>query len=164
MSGSFVLNCQLAFQADFILSICRITDPAKTFGFENLSLLHLRQGLDSSQHSALPAKLDATLSTIEPRILPFRDWRNKKYAHGDIPTVLRLAPTPLPNLTKDEIDEVLRLLAKFLNDFYYHFDRTTTLYHEVIQQGDGNALIDRLKDAAHYREQYLANVRSNLGA
>lgn len=112
----FFTTLKLDLLDTIILAINRLLDPAKTFGkYPNASLQQLVESLDSTTHVHLIAILSATLDQIRAKSARIENWRDKWAGHRDLKVVQGLAPMPATSLP--EIDEVMTLIGRFLNEF-----------------------------------------------
>jgi hypothetical protein len=114
------------FRREFIMGICRITDPkeSKVRGsvMDNLTLKQLRQIV--GQHctdAGLLARLDELEKSLELQVAPIRDRRNRAIGHLDMQTALNYHPNPLPTVKSQQIEEALRQIAAFMNEVNGHF-------------------------------------------
>ena len=99
-----------------VIAISRLTDPAKSLNkFHNASLHQLIQSLDTSTTSEIIKSLTEIFSQIKRKSSRIEYWRKKWAAHRDMEVVQGLAPKPAISLI--EVDEVLTLIGKFINEF-----------------------------------------------
>ena len=156
------------------ISISRLTDSAKSFNkYNNASLQQLISSLDSISYPELFRSLRNILAQIKAKSSRIEDWRKKWAAHRDLDVVHGSAPKPVTSL--NEIDEVVSLIRKFLNEFEDVFqDGEINLYgksdtevkniadneqlrikHEfyenMIFPDDGNTIVEIIKQANHPR-------------
>jgi len=152
------------------ISISRLTDSAKSFNkYNNASLQQLISSLDSISYPELFRSLRNILAQIKAKSSRIEDWRKKWAAHRDLDVVHGSAPKPVTSL--NEIDEVVSLIRKFLNEFEDVFqDGEINLYgksdtevkdiadneqlrikHEfyenMIFPDDGNTIVEIIKQA-----------------
>lgn len=152
------------------ISISRLTDSAKSFNkYNNASLQQLIDSLDSISYPDLFRSLSNILAQIKTKSSRIEDWRKKWAAHRDLDVVHGSAPKPATSL--NEIDEVVSLMRKFLNEFEDVFqDGEINLYgksdtevkdiadneqirikHEfyenMIFPDDGNTIVEIIKQA-----------------
>jgi hypothetical protein len=98
------------------IAISRLTDPAKSFNkFENASLKQIIDSLDSGTYPELIHSLTDIFAQIKAKSSRIENWRKKWVAHRDFDVVQGHAPMPATSLS--EIDEVLSLIGKFVNEF-----------------------------------------------
>jgi hypothetical protein len=153
-----------------VLMINRLLDPANTFNkYPNVSLQQLIDSIDIPVYSELIITLKDIRKEIKSKSARLEYWRDKWVGHRDYGILLGQAPVPAISLT--EFDEVLLLIAKFLNKFENIFqDGEINLYgksdkevkeiadneqlrikHEayknMIFQDDGNTIVEIIKQA-----------------
>jgi hypothetical protein len=150
MAPSFFGVLQQTFRNDILMSLSRITDPSRTGGKENLSLVLLTERIDPSAFPALRHTLDTSLQEIIAHCTPFRDLRNRTLAHKDLPTALRYHSNPLPGISQNMINDALRMIRVFMNTIQSHFDHSETAYEHIIQRGNGEDIVFYLKQAREY--------------
>jgi hypothetical protein len=112
----FFTTLKLDLLDTIVLSINRLLDPAKSFNrFANASLQQLIDSMDPTIHLTLVGRLRALLDQTRLRSARLENWRDKWAAHRDL-GVLR-GQIPQPAISLPEIDEVLDLIGKFMNEF-----------------------------------------------
>lgn len=98
------------------IAISRLTDPAKSSRkFDNASLQQLIDSLDAGSHSVLINSLKNIYTEIKSKSARIENWRKKWAAHRDMEVIQGATPKPAMSLV--EVDEVLVLIGKFLNEF-----------------------------------------------
>jgi hypothetical protein len=154
------------------ITISRLTDPAKSFRmFKNASLQQIIDSLDSTAYSELIGSLTKILIQIKAKSSRIENWRKKWAAHRDFDVIQGHAPMPATSLA--EIDQVLSLIGKFLNEFervcqdpeieINLYDNPITAeeideierlkilppnpYENIIFQDDGNTIIELIRKA-----------------
>lgn len=99
-----------------VIAISRLTDPAISFKrFNNASLQQLIDSLDASAYSELIHSLNNIHTQIKAKSVRVENWRKKWTAHRDLEVVQSVSPKPAMSLV--EVDKVLELIGKFLNEF-----------------------------------------------
>ena len=159
----FFALCQHAFVSDILMSAGRLLDPPSTGGKSNLSLARLADAVAECGAQDLATSLNAVLSETREREASAREHRNRRLAHNDLATVLNAGSNPLPPVTVSDIDELLTLLANFLNAIDYHYCENTTFFDSPIQNGDGDTLAGWLRDGVRFREQEMNRKRTLAG-
>jgi len=106
------------FMDDLTLSLARLTDPAKTKGKENLSLLRL---IDEVESNDFKNKMMAQYQKIKSLVEAAQDHRNKRIAHNDLNVLTQNYPKLLPNLTLNCLHSILASIEEFLNEFQLHY-------------------------------------------
>lgn len=97
---------------DILLHIARLTDPPKQNRFENLSLTRLPEMVpDVCLANELRGLLETALQLSEFA----REWRNKHIAHRDLEHALTTHASPLPGVSRAQLEEVLRGFRAVMN-------------------------------------------------
>jgi len=143
---------------DVQLTIVKLADPAETFGKKNLTLETLTNQCQSAGFQDLSAALAESLSEFRLRCQKIKDRRHKDIAHFDLAVQLSNKAEVFPGTSRQEIEDALTALRKFMNTIYGHFENTTMGYEHFSMLSDGNTLIFRLTEALRYEE--LKNPRS----
>ncbi len=129
---------------DVYLTLCRLTDPAKTAGFDNLGLQlflnELKAGVNESTASALESQF-AELKTLTKHM---REHRNKRLAHSDLKVTQKA--NSLPSVLRGELDDTLHALAKLMGHLHMIVFKRTKTYIEgpSISGADGRYLLEIL--------------------
>lgn len=155
--------CQSIFLNDVILSISRLTDPSQTDNKANLTLEQLLDAIDPSCNQ-LKTELKAILSHIKCNSDFARVSRNRRVAHTDLKTYFQEHPEPLPDTTKEKIEEVLFGLRDFINKVELHFLQREIGYEHLDVLDGANSLIGCLYDAKSYRDQLFQRANNSLRA
>lgn len=150
IAPSFFGLVQEAMFNNLLVSISRLTDKPTTREKENLTFSRLVASIDISQEPQFAETLGNALKEIQKDCEPFRDWRNRRIAHKDLPTALHYHPQPLPRINKEMIDKVLRVMREFLNIFQGHYESVETAFDHFVMRGDGDTLVFYLKQAEEY--------------
>ena len=114
---------------DMTMAICRLSDPAKSLGKDNLSLAYLvencREFFD----------LTDLLKDFQVACEPISKYRNKQIGHNDLNTVIRPRENPLPDVSKEQINKILQLAADILNRIFIHFTGGELSFHIISRDG-----------------------------
>ncbi len=139
IGGHFFRIVQDALWENVILHIARLTDPIKSSGKDNLTLLRLSEVIsDVSLKGEVSALIDAALS-----ISSFaRDWRNRKLAHIDLALALKEGAKPLPGVSRDNVENALSSIRSVMNKISVKYWQSETAYEYFIAAGgEGNDVI-----------------------
>jgi len=90
-------------QNDMTMAVCRLSDPPKSMGQENLSLATLIKS-----HAEIEG-LNDLLTDFQKICEPVRQRRNKRVGHRDLNTVIKPLENPLSGVSKEQID-MIRLM------------------------------------------------------
>jgi len=129
---------------DVYLTLCRLTDPAKTGRFDNLSLLFFLNELKADVNILTALTLETQFAELETLTKHMRDHRDKRLAHSDL-KVARKANS-LPSVLRGELDDALHALAKLMGHLHMIvFKRTKTYMNGPSISGpDGRYLLEVL--------------------
>jgi hypothetical protein len=150
-SGSNVFYLlQFLLLDDCSLRLSKLTDPPSQGKFKNLSIKKLVDTLIKSDSAFPRGEVLKLFERLKERCDKFRQLRNKRIAHSDLDHTLMIATTPLPGISREDIEKALESLSDILNAIEYHYFNSQTLYAEVIvpHHADGNKLL-RLLAVAH---------------
>ena len=134
------------------VSLSKLTDPARSGRFDNLSLEQLQARLVAHGDRALAAQTRPVLDTLHTKCEPFRAWRNKRLAHLDLTTAMKSSADPLPGISRQMIEEALALVREFMNKIESHYGDSEVGYEHFIMQSDGEALVAMLRYGLRYEE------------
>jgi|SRR6267143_192490 len=140
---------------DVLLTISRLTDPAESVKKENLTLDRLVLMMKENVDQQFVDSLKSNLRALKGDCQPFRDIRNRRIAHNDLGTALDYHPNPLPGVSREMIENVLKSFRSLLNDIEFHFDGNDTEYEGINLRGDGDSIIRYLKEAKAYRQHKI---------
>jgi AbiU2 len=148
----FFRLCQDSFSDNVILSIARLTDPPKSMGKDTLSFEQLISKVDPTKYPNLRSTLSQQCADLKACCKSIRDVRNRRLAHNDLHIALGSHSNLLPDILKDEIDDVLRRIRELMNTVWVYFNPDSELGYDVVMPNDGEAIILALEKAKKYRE------------
>jgi len=103
---------------DALLHIARITDPAESFGRQNLSVTRLAGAIaELGLRQSVEAATARALTTCEFA----RAWRNKRLAHADLDTLRQGNAAGLPEVTEARVEDALESLRQLLRMVDEHY-------------------------------------------
>jgi hypothetical protein len=152
-----------------VLNTCKLTDPAKSCGQENLSIraLHNR----CSNHSAYPKDEAVQLvEQLEGLASSLKDWRHKIAAHLDLSVATGRAK--INDFVPSNIEEFYKVLQRYLNVLYESLFQDVFPIQTVAQFGAAD-LVEALqkayafqrlleKEPLHYSELLLKSKYGQL--
>ncbi len=159
VASTFFYIVQEMFWTDIILTLSRLTDPKKSNKKENLTFDRLVYEIDTQKHPELSAGVINDLNILKDICIPFRDRRNRIVAHIDLATALKVHSEPIPGISRQMVEDVLKVIRQLMNRIEIYFTNSETGYQHFIQTGDGESLIWVLKDAIVHQE----NEEKQLG-
>ena len=134
------------------ISLSKLTDPAQSGKFKNLSLEQLQECLCAHGDKGLANQTRSILDRLHLKCKPFRKWRNKKLAHLDLNTAMKITQNPLPGISRQMIEEALELVRMFLNNIEDHYMDNEIGYEHFFMKSDGEALVAILRSGLRYEE------------
>ena len=143
-----------AIRNDLTMQICRLSDPVKTSGKDNLSLPTLVQhcgGIDG---------VNELLEDFLEASAPVRYYRNKLVGHRDLDTIIRPGENPIPGIDRSQIERILGLAGRILNTIYRDFIDGELAFDRSFYIGGADELIAWLKLA----KQHLSDRNQRSGA
>lgn len=143
IAGFFFSVIQRALWEDVVLHIARLTDPPQSLGKDNLTLLRLTAALQipelvpEIENLVRQARADAEFARV---------WRNRNLAHLDLDLAMDRA-TPLPRISRANIEQALGAVRAVLNRIEGHFFRREVGFALFIAHDDAENLVYYLKSA-----------------
>jgi len=149
---------------DTLLSISRLTDPPRTMGKENLSLPLLVERLKIHAPEDLIDQLEHDIDEIDMRCTAFRDWRNRRLAHSDLDTSLKVTNDPLPGVSHEDIESALGAIRELMNHVSFHYEDSETLYAEFKSWSGSDRLINLVQQAIALEQAERDEVQAEMQA
>jgi hypothetical protein len=147
---------------DTVLGISRLTDPPRTSGNVNRCLSLLVSRVEELGLTDLGAGLAQDLEEIDGLVEPFRVWRNKRIAHSDLTTTLKLTDEPLPGISRASIEKTLAAVRRFMNRANLHFYNSETGYEHFQTSTGGDRLLQLLERADKSLKDERAAIMSEI--
>jgi len=160
---SFAGVVQDSMVMDLFVSTGRLLDPPRSVGKENLSLPGLLAALHGDDLADLRARLEALIADAQSHYSNAKQHRNRRLAHSDLQTLLRASDAQLPAVSRREIESAINGVAACLNEVDASTGRGRTQFTEVIQPGDGDALLRVLKSGLDAQEEHIRRKREAAG-
>lgn len=150
----FVVTMQDALWDDVLLHICRLTDPPKSVGRDNLSLAQLLPLVDPS--------LDLGTLAAEARDSAAfaRDQRNRRLAHRDISIALEEATTPLETQTRAKVTTAVKAINQCLNAVHRRYRQTHVDYEGTFGPNGAERLLHHLKGGLRYHTELRERLKA----
>jgi hypothetical protein len=120
-----------------LLHICRLTDPAKQFRKENLTLQRLLDFIDV----AIRADVERLLASAREKCAFARDWRNRRITHTDLGLALKQNAGPLTSGSRKDVRASLDSIAAVLNRVELHYCGAEVGYHHFQSRLSARALV-----------------------
>jgi len=151
-SGSNVFALlQVLTEENVFLTLSRLTDPAKSMGHNNLSLVYLLEKLEPTLTPELKKNLWARLDSLKKRTHSIRNHRNKRIAHLDLNYAQKVEP--LPSVDRADLADSMELLESIMRDLHLALSNADTRYKDppIAYGCDGQHLLGVLNDAHRHR-------------
>jgi hypothetical protein len=152
----FFRVCQDAFLHDVVLELSQLSDPAENFQQENLSLPALLKYIQSLNDPEFQATIQKHLDEVKAHCAPFRKWRHKRLAHRDLRVALKDTSDPLPGISRQKIEEVLRCIRELMNMVRLKFGEAPMAFEFMDIDDGADSLLSDLRCAQAYRSHQIA--------
>jgi hypothetical protein len=104
--AAFFYNVDRLFFEASMLALCRLSDPLKSAGKDNLTVMLFMKYMDSDVRKV---KMKALLETVTTSTSFARDWRNRKIGHNNLDLRMGTA-IPLEDATRNAVNEAIASL------------------------------------------------------
>ncbi|MGB7295577.1 MAG: hypothetical protein WBC70_08295 [Candidatus Aminicenantales bacterium] len=145
---------------EILLDICRLADPIQSGrdkkSKKNLCLEMLCQIIKELGREDLYSDICNSLSRFREKCEGLKKHRNKRIGHLDLRVFLNEKSKYLPGISRAMIEDVLKELRFFMNSINGFYRDSETAYELCIMTGDGEFLINALKQALRYEELWRA--------
>jgi hypothetical protein len=140
-----------------LLHICRVTDPSKVAGRDNLTIRNLPELVaDAKVQQSLKDAVDKAIKVTQFA----RDWRNRQIAHLDLQLALKQPATPLAEASRKQIREALDAIAAVLNIIAAHYDDSYTGFDLTARHNGAGVLLYILEDGVKEREKRAERAKA----
>ena len=152
MSPHFFRIIQDTLIDEILLGLCRLMDPIKTHSRkeirENLSFKYLIDKINTSINSEAKIALENLLNQLDLKTDEMRTQRNRRITHFDLLTKAKV--DEIPNVTRDMVEDVLRLSSQLLNTVAQLQGGTQKEYEHYGFSDSGETIIRYLRKAKAY--------------
>lgn len=137
-----------------ILSLSKLTDPAEMWDNNNLSFHYILEKVHESGNDDLASEIEAELGELTAASEKFRNIRNKRVAHNDLVTALESEQSPLPGVSRAEIETALNHARNIMNQVELSYNNSQTAYEHMILplQDDGRSVLIWLQKGLAYEQ------------
>ncbi|MGO9814707.1 MAG: hypothetical protein ACLP53_28575 [Isosphaeraceae bacterium] len=149
-----------ALRSYLTMAISRLSDPARLFGYDNLSFATLAQ---KCQKIAGAPALEQDVKEFTDTCKPVHRIRNKLVGHNDLNARISPSQNPIPGVGRPDIDQILDWATKILNKLFNHFVPDGELRFHPHHVGGADALIDCLKAAREVRKKKMQEYGLETG-
>ncbi|WP_404305916.1 AbiU2 domain-containing protein [Neorhodopirellula lusitana] len=136
-----------------VLEICKLTDPAQSGKYTNLSIEQLHEKLSSTKYRGIRDQLSLLANSVREECKPLRDRRNKRIAHNEFRTAMSQEAVSIRGISFRELEAALESIRNYMMAFRSHFIDDADYTYETFTAGDGGLdLVYVLKQASVFRE------------
>lgn|SRR5262249_42127659 len=139
---------------DVQLGLSKLGDPSQKGKHRNFTLATLQELIADLNEPALTAQLMPTLEAYQKNSANVRDRRNKRIAHLDFNTSMQRASSGLTVPSRQEIEEALDALRKFMNVVARRFGNTQIFYEASAPDEAAARILMLLKGGMRHRESW----------
>ncbi len=112
--GGFTYDVQHILWEDLLLRVCKLTDPKKSVGKDNLTVSRLPSFFEG-KNSVLYKQLQCLVDTAVEKTEFARDWRNRYISHSDWEKATSQQAKPLAKASIGQVQAVLDAVHAVLN-------------------------------------------------
>jgi hypothetical protein len=152
---------QMTWLQDVYLSFCRLTDPPRSAGKDNLCFERYVELIDPATHPNLRQTVTNLVVHLQTYCRFARDHRNRRIAHLDLSTKLGRHPQPVAQVTKAEIEGGFDRIRNLINTIEVAYGLNSTLFG-FDEEGDGTDVVQLLRDAEAWQAAEEARERAAL--
>ncbi len=134
---AFFYQLQSTLWENILLHMCRMTDPLKSVGKENLTL----ERLPSLVETKISADVMNLLVLAQQKCAFARDWRNRRISHNDLALALNKGAKPLAAGSRKSVRESLDAIAAVLNRVGRHHGDEEVRYDMFEPRRSARALV-----------------------
>ncbi|GJL73385.1 MAG: hypothetical protein NMNS01_25840 [Nitrosomonas sp.] len=144
-ASNFLIEFQWLVIDNMVLALSKFTDPVRMRGNDNLSFPYLIEHIKKTDKNEIVDDLKQTLKDLNETTKHFRDIRNKRIAHNDMAVSLDSDESPLPGVSRADVNAALKVAGDFLNKIELAYLNSTTAYELTILplNNDGCSLLKK---------------------
>jgi hypothetical protein len=137
-----------------VMSLSKLTDQARMGSNDNLSYHYLIEKVKENGNDELEVELRVELKELTDACEKFRNIRNKRVAHNDLVVSLDIDGSPLPGVSRADVEKALVHARNLMNKAELHFNFSQTLYEEIILPvtNDGRSVLIWLQKGLMYEQ------------
>lgn len=153
MAPGFFVVVKDSLENELIVGLCRLIEKAKTGRNHNLTLARLKESLSCEREREFRGSFSARFERLRRSCAPLREWRNRRLAHSDYPTVTGEVQASLPEIPWQTIDEALAEVRTLMNLVQRRFLDSEFHYESFTDLDDGEMIVFYLREAQKYEEE-----------
>ena len=145
---SFFRLIEDIFWQDIMLYFTRLTDPAKSAGRENLTVVSLP---DLISNAATSEHVRTLVTTAKCTTRFCRDWRNRHIAHRDLKLALREDASPIESASRDDVERALASISDVMYAVRRAYMGSSPPFQAGHTIGGATDLLRLLEDGLRFR-------------
>lgn len=142
-----------------LLHIARLTDPPKSVGKENLTILRLP---DLITDERLKERLSKLIDVAVEKAGFCRDWRHRLIAHKDLGLAMQIGAEPLKPASRAKVKEALSAMSEVLNATSSHYMDSKTMFEEGGGSWGALSLLYVLDDGIRADEKRKERLKAGI--
>lgn len=139
---------------DILLHLARLSDPPTSFGHDNLTVRML-PGLIVDYN--LRNQVEKIIERVDQSCDFARQWRNRRLAHSDLPTIRN--PELLPGASRQSVEDALLAFRELLNTIELHYRSTEVGYELAIEPGGAEMLVYYIEQGLEFERMKLEDLQ-----
>ncbi len=159
-ASAFFYQLQGTLFESVLLHMCRMTDPVKSRGRDNLTLELLPDLVDA----AIRNELKNLLASARQKCEFARGWRNLRISHSDLGLALDKSAKPLPAASRKSVREGLDAIAAVLNRVGRHHGDEHVRYDLFESRLSARALVCVIEEGLKAEQEWRAAVKAQRGS
>jgi hypothetical protein len=136
-AGAFFFGLSQMYWEVIVLHLCRLTDPPELGKYRNLSVRTIADLVPNTESPTFRASLDSAIGDCMSKTAFARVWRDKRFAHTDLPLPGGKVATPLPAIEESAVQEAIDSIGEAMNCFERHYLGGEVGYGLSIEAADG---------------------------
>jgi len=142
---------------DTLLHLCRLTDPPKSMGRNNLTIQLLPAQIEDE---AFRQEIQTLIGEAVETTGFARDWRNRNIAHRDLSLKLNEGVEPLESANRSKVKQAIVAICNVINEINLHYFDASIHFEPIEQPGGVRALLIHLNRSCLFEEKQLERIKS----
>ena len=142
---------------DTLLHLCRLSDPPKSMGKDNLTIQLLPPYItDESFRNEISTLINEAIDVTSFA----RDWRNRLIAHKDLTLKLDKAIIPLKSASRLKVKQAIQATCKVINEISLKYFDASIVFEPFEQPGGVRDLLIHLNRSVFFEEKREQRIRN----
>lgn len=137
---------------DILLHCARLTDPPKSGGKDNLTILRLQELIKNDSVSDL-------IQRAKKSTMFCSNWRNRHIAHRDLLLATGKNAEPLSFASREKVEEALIAIATVMNEVEKQYTGSITMFKLGIASPGAKALLDVIDGGLKAKDERLSRLK-----